>query len=135
LGRAQLHRLDDLMTRRRAVRERYAKLFAAVPGVRILAEGDVEANCWLTTIVADPTQAGWTATQLARHLEAQGIETRPVWKPMHLQPIYSQARRMINGSAQRLFEEGLNLPSGSALSEAQLQRVLDSIGEFLERHS
>jgi dTDP-4-amino-4,6-dideoxygalactose transaminase len=135
LGRAQLRRLDDMIVRRRAVRERYAKLFAAVPGVRILAEGDLEANCWLTTIVADPTQAGWMVGDLARHLAGQEIETRPVWKPMHLQPVYSGARAMINGSAQRLFEEGLNLPSGSALSDAQLERVVDSIGEFLERRS
>jgi dTDP-4-amino-4,6-dideoxygalactose transaminase len=135
LGRAQLHRLDEMMARRRAVRERYAKLFAPVPGVRILAEGDVEANCWLTTIVAEPAQAGWTVGQLAQHLAAQGIETRPVWKPMHLQPLYSGARAIINGSAQRLFDNGLNLPSGSALSEAQLQRVLDSIAEFLEPYA
>src|SRR5262249_49183038 len=89
LGRAQLHRLDTMIARRRKVRERYAKLFAAVPGVRILAEEDVEANCWLTTIVVDPLQAGWAVGELARHLAAQGIETRPVWKPMHLQPVYA----------------------------------------------
>jgi dTDP-4-amino-4,6-dideoxygalactose transaminase len=135
LGRAQLHRLDAMMARRRKVRERYAKLFAAVPGARILAEGDVEANCWLTTVVIDPTQAGWTVGQLARYLAAQGIETRPVWKPMHLQPLYAGARGLINGSAQRLFDEGLNLPSGSALTDAQLQRVIDCIAEFLEPRS
>jgi dTDP-4-amino-4,6-dideoxygalactose transaminase len=135
LGRAQLHRLDAMMARRRKVRERYAKLFAALPGVRILAEGDVEANCWLTTVVVDRRQAGWTVGELARHLAAQGIETRPVWKPMHLQPLYAGARGLINGSAQRLFDEGLNLPSGSALTDAELQRVLDSIAEFLEPRS
>ena len=131
LGRAQLHRLDDIVARRRWLREQYAKLFAAVPGVRLLAEEDWEANCWLTTIVADPAVAGWRAAELGAHLAAHDIETRPVWKPMHLQPVFAGARALLTGAAERLFTDGLTLPSGYAMAENQLVRVLDGIEQFL----
>ena len=132
LGRAQLHRLDDIVARRRWLREQYAKLFAAVPGVRLLAEGDWEANCWLTTVVVDPASAGWRAAELAAHLAAQDIETRPVWKPMHLQPVFAGARSLLTGAAERLFTDGLTLPSGYAMTESRLARVLDGIEQFLK---
>ncbi|GAA3735669.1 aminotransferase class I/II-fold pyridoxal phosphate-dependent enzyme [Plantactinospora mayteni] len=133
LGRAQLRRLDAMIARRRRLRGRYAKLFAAVPGVRLLADADPGTNCWLTTITVDPAQAGWHASDLASHLGRQDIETRPVWKPMHLQPVFGTARASLTGAAQRLFDTGLTLPSGSALTEPQVTRVLGAIERFLER--
>lgn len=133
LGRGQLVRLDGMLARRRALRERYAKLFAAVPGVRLLGDGDPGANCWLTTIVVDPAAAGWQARDLAAHLAALDIETRPVWKPMHLQPVFAGTHAVLTGAAQRLFETGLALPSGSSLGDAQLGRVFGAIGEFLDQ--
>ncbi|MGR6318426.1 aminotransferase class I/II-fold pyridoxal phosphate-dependent enzyme [Micromonospora soli] len=135
LGRAQLRRLDDMVTRRRQLRERYAKLFAAVPGVRLLADQDPGANCWLTTIIVDPVVAGWRAGELAAHLGAHRIETRPVWKPMHLQPVFAGAGARLTGAAERLFADGLNLPSGSAMSEGQVVHVLDRIEDFLSARS
>jgi dTDP-4-amino-4,6-dideoxygalactose transaminase len=132
LGRAQLSRLDEMLARRRALRERYAKLFAAVPGVRVLGEGDPGANCWLTIILVEPDRAGWRAADLAAHLAARQIETRPVWKPMHLQPLFAGARAALTGAAGRLFDTGLTLPSGSALDEEQIGRVLGAIGQFLD---
>ncbi|MGC5052968.1 DegT/DnrJ/EryC1/StrS family aminotransferase [Micromonospora sp. DT48] len=133
LGRAQLRRLDGMLARRRAHRERYAKLFAAVPGVRLLGDGDAGSNCWLTSIVVDPEVAGWRAADLARHLDALGIETRPIWKPMHLQPVFAGARGVLSGVAESLFTDGLTLPSGSAMSERQAARVSTAIGDFLDR--
>lgn len=133
LGRGQLVRLDGMLARRRALRERYAKLFAAVPGVRLLGDGDPGANCWLTTIVVDPAAAGWQARDLAAHLAALDIETRPVWKPMHLQPVFAGTHAVLTGAAQRLFETGLALPSGSSLGDAQVGRVFGAIGEFLDQ--
>ncbi|WP_319458484.1 DegT/DnrJ/EryC1/StrS family aminotransferase [Micromonospora sp. RTP1Z1] len=132
LGRAQLRRLDEMIARRRRLRERYAKLFAAVPGVRLLADEDEGSNCWLTAIVVDPTVAGWRAQDLADHLGAQRIETRPVWKPMHLQPVFAGARSLLTGAAERLFADGLVLPSGSALSEREIVRVLKATRQFLD---
>ncbi|MEW2443237.1 DegT/DnrJ/EryC1/StrS family aminotransferase [Micromonospora marina] len=133
LGRAQLRRLDGMLARRRAHRERYAKLFAATPGVRLLADHDAGANCWLTSIVVDPEHAGWHAGDLARHLAVRKVETRPVWKPMHLQPVFSGAHAVLSGAAERLFADGLTLPSGSGMTEHQADRVAGAIADFLDR--
>jgi dTDP-4-amino-4,6-dideoxygalactose transaminase len=132
LGRAQLRRLDEMIERRRALREQYAKLFASVDGVSLLGADDEEANCWLTTIVVDPARAGWDAHALSAHLERRNVETRPLWKPMHLQPVFANAGATVNGSAQRLFEQGLALPSGSSLEKPERQRVFEAIEDFLD---
>jgi dTDP-4-amino-4,6-dideoxygalactose transaminase len=132
LGRAQLHRLDEMIARRRTLRDTYAKLFASIDGVAVLGTDD-EANCWLTSIVVDPARAGWQASDLARHLGSQDIETRPVFKPMHLQPVFAGARAVLNGTAERLFTNGLTLPSGSALGEPDRARIVDAITDFLGR--
>ncbi|SBT37759.1 DegT/DnrJ/EryC1/StrS family aminotransferase [Micromonospora auratinigra] len=132
LGRAQLRRLDQMIARRRALRERYAKAFGGVPGVRLLADDDHGSNCWLTTVVVSPVEAGWRAADLAAHLAAEGIETRPVWKPMHLQPVFATATSVLSGAAERLFADGLTLPSGSALSDRQADRVFDAVHRFLD---
>ncbi len=131
VGRAQLSRLDGMIVRRRQLRERYAKTFAGVPGVRIVGEADHGANCWLTVITVDPRESGWAAAELGEHLAAHDIETRPIWKPMHQQPVYRDARGWLNGTADRLFATGLALPSGSQLSDAARQRIFDAIDEFL----
>jgi dTDP-4-amino-4,6-dideoxygalactose transaminase len=131
LGRAQLRRLDEMVERRRALRERYAKLFASRDGVRLLGADDPGANCWLTTIVVDAERAGWAAPALAVHLERSGIETRPLWKPLHLQPVFARARAIVTGAAQRLFDNGLALPSGSSLTPGQEARVFEAIEAFL----
>ncbi|MEV4656129.1 aminotransferase class I/II-fold pyridoxal phosphate-dependent enzyme [Micromonospora sp. NPDC049301] len=131
LGRAQLLRLDGMIARRRQLRDHYAKLFAAVPGVRLLGEEDTESNCWLTVITVERERCAWRADDLAAHLAARDIETRPVWKPMHLQPMHAGAESLLTGAAERLFADGLTLPSGSALTEPQIARVFAAIDEFL----
>ncbi|MEV5695812.1 DegT/DnrJ/EryC1/StrS family aminotransferase [Micromonospora globbae] len=131
LGRAQLVRLDGMIARRRQLRDRYAKLFAPVPGVRLLGAEDSGANCWLTVAVVDEDRSGWRAADLAAHLARRGIETRPVWKPMHLQPVHVGAESLVTGAAERLFARGITLPSGSALREPQIARVFAAIEEFL----
>ncbi|MEU8331317.1 aminotransferase class I/II-fold pyridoxal phosphate-dependent enzyme [Micromonospora sp. NPDC048839] len=131
LGRAQLLRLDAMIARRRHLRDHYAKLFAPVPGVGLLGAEDGESNCWLTVITVDPERCGWRADDLAAHLAERDIETRPVWKPMHLQPMHDGAESLLTGAAERLFTDGLTLPSGSALTEPQIARVSVAIEEFL----
>jgi dTDP-4-amino-4,6-dideoxygalactose transaminase len=132
LGRAQLCRLDDMIARRRQLRAGYRKALSSITGVRILGDDDEGANCWLTAIVADPIAAGWCAAELGDYLARQSIETRPMWKPMHLQPVFAGAQVALSGAAERLFQQGLTLPSGSALSETQATRVIDLIGRFVE---
>ncbi|MCT2279741.1 DegT/DnrJ/EryC1/StrS family aminotransferase [Micromonospora chalcea] len=131
LGRAQLVRLDGMIGRRRHLRNRYAELFAAVPGVELVGTADDTSNCWLTVIRVHPEQAGWHAAELAEQLRKRDIETRPVWKPMHRQPAFAGAESVLSGAADDLFAQGLTLPSGSALTEPQISTVLGAIGEFL----
>lgn len=135
LGRAQLSRLDSMIERRRALRERYSKLFAATDGVELFGADDAGANCWLTSIVVDQARTGWHADELAAYLALRHIETRPMWKPMHLQPAYANAEAVTTGAARRLFETGLTLPSGSSLREPQIRRVLDAISAHLDGNS
>jgi dTDP-4-amino-4,6-dideoxygalactose transaminase len=133
LGRAQLTRLDEMIGRRRAVREGYKRLFRDVPGVEVFGtEGDEEDNAWLTSIVVDSTVTGWGPRELSAALAAINIESRPLWKPMHLQPVFAGARCAVTGASERLFETGLTLPSGSALSSDQIDRVHDAVVGFLE---
>ena len=131
LGRAQLVRLDGMIGRRRQLRDRYAKLFASVPGVELVGAADEASNCWLTVIRVRPDRAGWHAAELAEQLRKRDIETRPVWKPMHRQPAFAGAESVLSGAADDLFAQGLTLPSGSALTEPQISTVLGAIGEFL----
>ena len=136
LGRAQLSRLDGMIARRAAVRELYRDLFAPVPGVTIFqGEGDEADNKWLTSILVEPSESGWTAEELREWLNADQIESRPLWKPMHLQPAFADAGAVVDGSAEHLFEVGITLPSGSVLDAEQLDRVQGRIHGFLGAHS
>jgi len=133
LGRAQLTRLDDMIARRREHRDAYAALFADVAGVEIFQRThDENDNCWLTAILVDQTKTGWSTSQLASHLAAHDIETRPVWKPMHLQPIHVDKPSLANGASAALFETGLSLPSGSSVKYEDHARVTKAISSFVE---
>ncbi|WP_222192751.1 DegT/DnrJ/EryC1/StrS family aminotransferase [Modestobacter italicus] len=132
LGIAQLERLDEMIGRRRALRRSYVQLFAGVPGVRVFQHpGDQDDNCWLTAVLVDPQTAGWSADDLRAALDAADVESRPLWKPMHQQPVFAGARSFLDGTADRLFATGLALPSGSALTPQQVEVVTDAVLGFL----
>lgn len=137
LGRAQLGRLETMIECRRQHRLHYRELFAATPGVTVLGEpsgtdgGQTRDNFWLTSILVDPTAAGFTAEDLRLALAAADIEARPLWKPMHLQPVFAAKQAYVDGSSERMFRTGLSLPSGSALTEEQRARVDATIARFL----
>jgi dTDP-4-amino-4,6-dideoxygalactose transaminase len=130
IGRAQLVRLDDMIARRRQIRTMYRTLFDGVHGVTVFGADDSSDNCWLSAILVDD-DAGWAPALLAEHLRSADIESRPLWKPMHLQPAFARAQALVNGNAQWLFEHGLALPSGSELTANDLDRVCDAIQSFL----
>ncbi|MCT2089345.1 aminotransferase class I/II-fold pyridoxal phosphate-dependent enzyme [Micrococcus terreus] len=132
LGRAQLSRLDEMIERRRQWRTEYREFFAEVPGIEIFGGEDAEDNCWLTSVVIDPDRAPLTSDQMRTRLNEMDIETRPLWKPMHLQPVFKQEPSLINGSSETLFQRGLTLPSGSAMSRESMDRVLDSLSTVVE---
>ena len=133
LGRAQLARLDQSLARRRQIRESYRAAFAGIAGVSIFGGDDSFDNCWLTSIIVEES-AGWTPAQLCEYLDERDIESRPMWKPMHLQPVFRDSERLVNGNAEWLFEHGLTLPSGSGMNEADVNRILEAISSFLAEH-
>jgi len=133
LGRAQLSRLDGMIAKRREMRELYKQLFAEVEGVDIFgADGDEADNVWLTSILIDSEVTGWQPSELAASLAADNIESRPLWKPMHRQPVFEKHRGVISGASEELFVRGLTLPSGSALTGEQRTRVIAAIDTFLD---
>lgn len=131
LGRAQLSRLDQILARRREIREAYLELFEGIPGVEVFTGGDdSEDNCWLTSIVVSDG-LGWSTGDLITYLEMRDIECRPMWKPMHLQPVFAGAESIINGSAEFLFTHGVTLPSGSNMTDSAVERVRAAVTDFL----
>lgn len=136
LGRAQLSRIDEMIGRRRDIREYYRSMFQHFPGVEIFGgDDDTNDNCWLTSVVVDRSAAGWSTDQLRAFLAARNIESRPLWKPMHLQPVFSGCRGVINGVSQNLFDNGLTLPSGSSLTDDDLDRVKAGVLDFAKEFS
>jgi dTDP-4-amino-4,6-dideoxygalactose transaminase len=136
LGRAQLTRLDEMIGRRRAMRDRYRDIFATIAGVAIFGgEDDTDDNCWLTSVVVDEGVTGWAPGELSAALLQANIESRPLWKPMHMQPVFAGARALTNGNSERLFNSGLTLPSGSALDPSEIERVESSLRGFLSDRS
>ena len=132
IGNAQLNRLDDMVARRHDNRLRYRALFENVPGVTVMGESDFEDNCWLTAIVIDSELAGFSANEIGDFLETLNIESRPLWKPMHLQPLYRDCEAYVDGTAEELFNYGLALPSGSALREPEWERISGAVRAFLD---
>ncbi|MEM9564895.1 MAG: aminotransferase class I/II-fold pyridoxal phosphate-dependent enzyme [Actinomycetota bacterium] len=129
LGRAQLRDLDARVDRRRELNRRYRHLLAEVPGVTFMPEADgCRSTFWLTCLTIDPERAdGIDRDRVRLALEGDDIEARPVWKPMHRQPVYTTAPALLNGVADRLFERGLCLPSGSGMGDDEVERVFDSL--------
>jgi pyridoxal phosphate-dependent aminotransferase EpsN len=129
IGRGQLRVLEDRVARRRANFEFYRMNLGDLPGVEFMPEygGGAPAfrsTRWLTCITVDPGRFGATPDEIRMALEAENIESRPLWKPMHLQPVFSDCRVRGGAVSADLFERGLCLPSGSNLSEEQLCRVV-----------
>ena len=118
--------LPDRVAARRRINRRYRELLAGAPGIEFMPEAAYgESNCWLTCILVDPAAAGTDRETIRLALEAEDIESRPLWKPMHLQPIFRDAPIVGGEVSARLFERGLCLPSGSALTDADQQRVVE----------
>jgi pyridoxal phosphate-dependent aminotransferase EpsN len=124
VGRGQLRVLDDRIAARRRNRAFYERAFADVPGVRFMpVASEGTWNGWLTVIVVDPKAFGATREQIRVALEKENIESRPVWKPMHLQPVFADCPMRGGAVSAAIFEDGLCLPSGSSLTVAELERV------------
>ncbi|MGH9079031.1 MAG: DegT/DnrJ/EryC1/StrS family aminotransferase [Acidimicrobiales bacterium] len=128
LGRAQLKGLDRRVLRRGRINRAYQTALGDLPGLTFMPIADYgEPNWWLTCILIDPEQFGADREEVRLALESVDIESRPTWKPLHLQPVFKGAPTIGGGVAAAIFEQGLCLPSGSALSEGELHRVIEAV--------
>ena len=128
IGRGQLADLPRRLNRRRQINENYRAALADQPGISFMPEAAYgRSNCWLTCVTIDPALFGATTEQVRLHLESLNVEARPVWKPMHLQPVFRHAKVRGGAGAERLFEQGLCLPSGSSLTDVEQKFVVDAV--------
>jgi len=146
IGRGQLKVLDERVCRKREIFEYYQNALKYVPGIEFMPEASYgKCNRWLTVILIKPEDFGVDCKSVQRALENENIESRPVWKPMHLQPVFDcgadgsvanltypmkkrYKARMIGGSvSEELFSQGLCLPSGTAMTNHDMDRVIEII--------
>lgn len=128
IGRGQLRVLEDRVAARRRNFDYYYRALSDVPGIEFMPEAPWGRHTrWLTCLTIDPEKFGATREDVRLALESANIESRPVWKPMHLQPVFSQYEAVGGSVAEDLFNRGLCLPSGSNLTEADLERVVDIV--------
>ena len=129
IGRGQMQVLHCRISQRRANYIRYVKQLSALPGLQFTIEPEGSfSNRWLTTILVDPALSGGIDRETIRlALENANIESRPLWKPMHLQPVFANAPAYVSNVAEELFKQGLCLPSGSNLMPEQLDRITELI--------
>jgi dTDP-4-amino-4,6-dideoxygalactose transaminase len=128
IGRGQLRVLGERIASRRRNFERYKAVLGAAPGIEFMPLASYgQANFWLTCITIDPEKFGATREEVRIALAAHNIEARPIWKPLHLQPVFAHCRMRGGPVAERAFAHGLCLPSGSSLTDAELDRVCATI--------
>jgi dTDP-4-amino-4,6-dideoxygalactose transaminase len=131
IGRGQMYVLEEHIARRRAIHNLYKKLLSGVEGITVFEKPSAEydSNFWLTCILIDPKITGFDREDVRLALEADNIESRPLWKPMHLQPVFANCPSYINGVSESLFNCGLCLPSGPTLTNDDIERVVNVIKE------
>ena len=116
------------MRRKREIFESYRQALGDLPGIDFMPEAPWGMhNRWLTVITIDPDEFGATREDIRLALEAENIESRPLWKPMHLQPVFNGCETVGGTVADGLFDKGLCLPSGTAMTPTDLDRVTDTI--------
>nr|WP_317632971.1 aminotransferase class I/II-fold pyridoxal phosphate-dependent enzyme [uncultured Flavobacterium sp.] len=136
IGRGQMEVLNDRVAARRAMNAFYQELFANIEGVTVFTEptNDFYSNHWLSAIVIDPVIALVTREDLRLAFLEDDIESRPLWKPMHLQPVFENSPYYGATVAEELFENGLCLPSGSNLSDSDRDRITAVVKKVFKQH-
>jgi dTDP-4-amino-4,6-dideoxygalactose transaminase len=136
IGRGQMEVLDERVAKRRANNQRYRDFFTGVDGVTFQTEPDADyfSNYWLTAILIDPALTGGISREVVRlELDAENIESRPLWKPMHMQPVYDGTKFFGLGVCEKLFEQGLCLPSGSNLTDEEFERIFSALARIFKK--
>ena len=136
IGRGQMEVLNLRITQRRANNQRYRDFFKDVSGIvfQSAPNQDYYSNYWLTAILIDPVITGGISREDVRlALDEENIESRPLWKPMHMQPVYEGAKFYGSGNCEKLFEQGLCLPSGSNLTDQDFDRIFEVLGRIFKK--
>ncbi|MFI3266495.1 MAG: aminotransferase class V-fold PLP-dependent enzyme [Rikenellaceae bacterium] len=133
IGRGQMNVLDEHVAHHHHVHELYKAAFADIEGISLMSNYDSKAssNYWLATILIDEKVTGFDYEQLRQKLSTQGIETRPLWKPLHLQPVFADAPSYVDGTSEALFNQGLCLPSGPCVSDQDVEFIINEIKKEL----
>jgi len=134
IGRGQMEVLKDRVEARRAMHDFYITLFRNIEGVEVFSEPDSDfySNHWLSAIIVNPEITGKTREDLRLAFLEDDIESRPLWKPMHLQPVFSGAPYYGTNVSEKLFDNGLCLPSGSNLTDEERERIKNVINKFFK---
>jgi dTDP-4-amino-4,6-dideoxygalactose transaminase len=132
IGRGQMYVLDEHIARRREIHALYTELLKDVDDIAVMQRPSEEydSNFWLTCILVNPEKAGFTREDLRLKMDEEQIETRPLWKPMHLQPVFANVPMYVNGVSEALFNDGLCLPSGPMCTDEDIQRVAKVITSY-----
>lgn len=133
IGRGQMYVLDEHIARRRAIHALYVEKLKNTPGITVMqprSNVDLHPNYWLSTILVNPQETGFTYQELSARLTAADIESRPLWKPMHLQPVFVKAPAYVNGVSEALFAQGLCLPSGPMVTDEDVDRIVEIIKNY-----
>lgn len=135
IGRGQMEVLNERITQRRANNRRYREFFDNVNGITFQNEpsDDYFSNYWLTAIQIDPNLTGGITREDVRlALDFENIESRPLWKPMHMQPVYKESKFYGTGVCEDLFENGICLPSGSNITDAEFDRIFSALSKIFK---
>ncbi len=141
IGRGQLEVLNDRVAARRKNFEKYKQYFSKHNNAGFNIQFQEEphgyfSNRWLTCILVDPTKnKGLTREEIRLTMESENIESRPLWKPMHQQPVFSNSKTYLNGVSDKLFENGLCLPSGSNLTDEEFERIFYCLDTIFSKHN
>lgn len=133
IGRGQMELLEDRVKKRREIHAWYQRHFTDLSALQFAPQEPTgsRSNRWLTAILLDPAHTSVTPEQVRLHLETRNIEARPLWKPLHLQPLFQHAPHYGGSVCAELFARGLCLPSGSAMTEEDLRRVAGAVREVI----
>ncbi|QIY92598.1 DegT/DnrJ/EryC1/StrS family aminotransferase [Chryseobacterium gallinarum] len=134
IGRGQMEVLKDRIEARRRMHDFYVAIFKDIDGVDVFSEpnSDFYSNHWLSAITVDPEVTGKNREELRLAFLEDNIESRPLWKPMHLQPVFEEAPYYGGNISEKLFDNGLCLPSGSNLTEEEKERIANVINKFFK---
>ena len=135
IGCGQMSILHEHIAHHRYLAACYQSLLRDVPGISVHTnpDADISSNYWLSTILIDPVITGTNYEQIRKHLAEKGIESRPLWKPLHLQPLFRETPRYVNGVSEKFFAEGLCLPSGPYVQEKDVLWITNEIKKCIRK--